>query len=446
MLRLPAMSVVPLLFLLAGVSSQCLTGDDRPSMMNPTSKKSLTTARFIFALDSLKKTALIESRDNVFYSPHSIHQALSLAYFGSRSTTEEALRKALRIPNDLSKVDVQRYYAFENSLKLQLDSQNNGSSDYEYTSANRLWITDKRKVRECMLDFFGDQLEKTDFQTDPDAARVRINDWVSNMTKGHIRDLLSPQNIDEGTDLVLANAVYFKGLWQSRFDPADSKKDLFYSTGSQNSMVTYMQQKGTFNHLISELLGAHILELPYKGEQISMFVLLPPFATARSVNSGDGNGARGDGDGVRQLIERITSLVGARELHDILNDGVPPRDVEVYLPRFEIEKELPLPLLLQALGVGELVVPNGADLRGFLEDGEKPLHLGDAVHRARIEVTEEGTTAAAATALFTFRSGRPLQPAVFNANHPFVYLIYNKPLRSILFCGIYRSPSPPQSN
>lgn len=97
--------------------------------------------------------------------------------------------------------------------------------------------------------------------------------------------------------------------------------------------------------------------------------------------------------------------------------------------------------LLSALGAGELLAPNTADLRGFLADGETTLHLGDAVHRARIEVTEEGTTAAAATALFTFRSSRPIEPAVFKANHPFVYLIYDKTTRAVLFTGIFRVPA-----
>lgn len=436
----PAMSVLPVLLLLSSASAQCMTGNDSPSMMNPGSEKALTDARFGFALESLKKTTQIEARDNIFYSPHSIHQALSLAYFGSRGTTDEALRKALHIPNDLSKIDVQRYYAFENLLKLE--SQAN-ATDYEYNSANRLWISDQKRVRPCMLDIFFDQLEKTDFRTNPAAVCERINGWVSNMTKGHIRDLLPDGSIDENTDLVLANAVYFKGLWQNRFDPANSKKDLFYSSGSQNSMVTFMKRNGTFNHLISEKLGAHILELPYKGEQISMFVLLPPFAFAKSADEGDR--APGDRDGVRQVIDRISTDDGSAELREILDYGVPPREVEVFLPRFEIEKELPLGALLHALGAGELTMAKAADLRGFVEDGEPSPHLGDAVHRARIEVTEEGTTAAAATALFTFRSGRPLQPETFKANHPFVYFIYNKPMRTILFAGVYRAPNTPQS-
>ncbi|XP_017790236.1 PREDICTED: serpin B4-like isoform X2 [Habropoda laboriosa] len=438
----PVTLLLSALLLFTGVSAQCLTGNDNPPTMMSGSKKALIDSKFGFALETFKKTAQLVSRDNVFYSPYSIHEALTLAYFGARGTTEQSLRRALHIPNDLSKVDVQRYYAFEKSIKEHMDAQGNASANYEYKSANRLWITDKANVRECMLDLFSGQLEKTDFHTNPAAVRDRINHWVSNITKGHIRDLLSPDSIGEDTDLVLANAVYFKGLWRSRFDPANSKRDLFYTSGSQHSMVTYMRQKGNFNHLISEVLGAHVLELPYKGNEVSMFVLLPPFATAKMFNDSE---TAGDRDSVRQLVERISTETGSAELRDLLDSGIPPQQVEVILPRFEIEKELPLTALLHEIGAGELLMPNMADLRGFVEGNEKTLHLGDAVHRARIEVTEEGTTAAAATALYSFRSGRPLQPAIFDANHPFIYFIYDKAMRTILFSGIYRTPNSPQN-
>lgn len=436
----PATSVLSLLFLFNTISAQCLTGNDNTLSMSANTKKGLIKARFEFALETLKKMAMIEPRDNIFYSPHSLHEALTLAYFGARGTTEQSLQKALHIPSDLSKVDVQRYYSYENSLEA--DAQRNASTGYEFNSANRLWISNRTKVRECMLNLFGDQLVKTDFVSNPDGVRNGINQWVSNMTKGHINDLLASGSIDYNTDLVLANAVYFKGIWQSRFDVANSKKDLFYTSGSQHSMVTFMKQKGNFNHLISEVLGAHVLELPYKGEEISMLVLLPPFATARS---SDANEQPGERDGIRQLIERISTESGSAELRDLLDSGIPPQQVEVILPRFEIEKDLPLGSLFSAIGVGELMAPNAADLRGFVEDGEPSVHLGDAVHRAKVEVTEEGTTAAAATALYTFRSGRPLQPAVFDANHPFLFFIYNKTTRTVLFTGVYRTPNSAQN-
>lgn len=436
------MPLLLLLSLIGGIAAQCLTSNDSPSMMNPRSKMALENGRFQFAIEALKKAAELQTSDNIFFSPDSVHNAVTLAYFGARGETEASLKKALHIPEGLSKVDVLRYYAFEKSIKQA--RQNNGSANYEYNTANRLWITDTRKLRECMLDLFGDQLTRTDFKTNPSAVREHINNWVSNVTKGHIRDLLPEGSIGEDTDLVLANAVYFKGLWQSRFDPANSKKDIFYASGSHNSATTFMRQKETFNRIVSEELGAHVLELPYKGEEISMFILLPPFVAARSLNDGS-NPIEGDG-GIRNVIQRISTEAGSSELRMLLNDGMPSREVEVSLPRFSLERELPLVELLRSLGAGSLVTVNAADLRGFLADGEKSLHLGDAVHRAKIEVTEEGTTAAAATAIFSFRSSRPSEPAVFNANHPFIYFIYDKPTHSILFCGIYRSPSAPTSS
>ncbi|KAL2718817.1 serine protease inhibitor 88Ea-like isoform X3 [Vespula squamosa] len=435
---------MPLFFLtlIGGIMAQCLTGNDNPIMMNPRSKTMLDEGRYEFAIDALKKTAEIQTSDNIFFSPDSIHSALTLAYFGARGNTEASLKKALHIPDDLSKIDVMRYYAFEKSIKQQ--KEDNGSANYEYKSANRLWVTDARKLRDCMLDLFNDQLVKVDFKSNPMAVRKTINDWVSNTTKGHIRDLLPEDSITEDTDLVLANAVYFKGLWQSRFDTANSKRDIFYTPGSKNSVITFMRQKKTFNHVVSEELGAHILELPYKGQEISMFILLPPFAAARFLNDG-ANRTQGDG-GIRNVLQRISTEAGAAELRILLDDGMPSIQVEVSLPRFQLERELPLVPLLRSLGAGDLVMPDVADLRDFLADGEKSLHLGDAVHRAKIEVTEEGTTAAAATALFSFRSSRPSEPAVFNANHPFIYFIYDKPTHSILFCGIYRTPGVPASS
>ncbi|XP_043283992.1 serine protease inhibitor 88Ea-like [Venturia canescens] len=427
----------------ASSSAQCLTGNDSPALMNPDSKNMMTNARIGFALDALRKASLIEPDDNLFFSPHSIHQAITLAYFGARGTTESSLKKALHIPEELSKVDVQRSYSLEKSLHQQKKEQGTEPTSYEYNSANRLWISQTKKVRECMLDLFSNELEKTDFAADPLAARNRINEWVSNTTKGHIKDLLPVDGVSADTDLVLANAVYFKGLWTSRFDKTNSKRDIFYGTTS--NLVTFMRQKGTFNHIISEQLGAHILQLPYKGDDISMFILLPPFAMSRSLNeSGKQQNSTIDRDGIHQLIERITKTkAGTEELLQNLNDGMPPREVEVSLPRFTIEKELQLAPLLHALGAGDLVTADKADLRGFLADGEGNLHLGDAVHRAKVDVNEEGTTAAAATALFSFRSSRPAEPEVFNANHPFLYIIYDRTNREILFTGVYRTPTTP---
>ncbi|XP_008543098.1 serine protease inhibitor 88Ea isoform X1 [Microplitis demolitor] len=427
------------------IAGQCLTGNDNPAISNQNANKLLINGKLNFTLEALKQAALLESKDNLFFSPHSLHEALVLAYFGARGTTEESLKKALRIPDSLSKVDVQRSYALEKSLKEFAALSGNVSTNYEFKTANRLWISDSKKIRDCMLSLFQDELEKVDFRSNPGEVRNRINGWVSNITKGHIQDLLSPDAIDETTDLVLTNAVYFKGLWGRRFDAANNKKDIFY--GSKNSIVTYMKQKSTFNYMVSEELGAHVIELPYKGDEISMYIFLPPFVTTkarRGFRQVPGETVGINRDGIQQLIERMTSTDrGIEELHEILDRGMLEREVELSLPRFSVEKELPVSSLLRSLGAEELMEPGRADLRGFLENTQDNLHLGDAVHRAKIEVNEEGTTAAGATAIFTFRSSRPTEPAIFNANHPFVYLIYEKPSQSIIFTGIYRTPTSP---
>ncbi|XP_044006548.1 serine protease inhibitor 88Ea-like isoform X2 [Aphidius gifuensis] len=436
-MNIKMLSVLLFISILSTINCQCLTSNDSPTTGDENSKALLTMAELNFALDSLDKVALIEARDNVFYSPHSIHEALVLAYFGARGETEKNLKKALKIPEELSKIDIQRSYALDKSIKQFAKSlQNSSETNYEFTTANRLYISSGKMIRECMLDLFGSQLEKVDFKSNPSEITMMINEWVSNTTKGNIKDLIPSDGIDEATDLVLVNAVYFKGLWQNKFDLADSKRDIFY--GSKNSIVTYMTQKKTFNYMVAEDLGAYVIQMPYKGEDISMFVFLPPFAMARSL--GDNSTSSIERDGIKKLITRMTTNEkGVKELQDILTDGMPQREVEVTFPKFTIEKELPMGTLLDALGAGDLMKANVADLRGFVDDKEG-LHLGDAVHKAKIEINEEGTTAAAATALFSFRSSRPAEPAVFNANHPFVYIIYDKNSQSILFTGIYRTP------
>lgn len=115
--------MLSVLLVLRGISAQCLTGNDSPSVMSAGSKKAIIDSKFRFALETLKKISLFESQDNIIYSPYSIHQAVTLAYFGSRGTTEEALKRALQLPADISKVDVQRYYSFENTLKQQINGQ-----------------------------------------------------------------------------------------------------------------------------------------------------------------------------------------------------------------------------------------------------------------------------------------------------------------------------------
>ncbi|KAL7306079.1 hypothetical protein TKK_0001535 [Trichogramma kaykai] len=426
--------------LVIGCSSQCLTKNDSPATMRQDAAEILSNARFDFALESLKKISEIETQDNIFFSPHSLYEALGLAYSGAHGKTETSLRKALNIPEDFSKLDVQRFYAYEKSLELAREA--NSSDNYEYRVANRLWLSSAKRLRQCVLDFYGEELQREDFRADPEASRKRINDWVSSETRGNIQDLLPPSAIDESTDAVLANAVYFKGLWQSKFLPENTKRDVFYLGQENMTIATFMRQKGSFSHMVSEELGVHILQLPYKGDDVSMYILLPPFVQTQQAAAAARSAGQPKSNGVRQLLHRLSdNQDSAKELRDILDSGMPAREVDLQIPKFSLERELPVKTLLDAMGAESVLDSANSDFGAFVEEGEKPITLGDAVHRAKIEITEEGTTAAAATALFSFRSSRPTEPAFFTANHPFAYFIYDRPSRTVLFAGIFRRPN-----
>lgn len=170
----------------------------------------------------------------------------------------------------------------------------------------------------------------------------------------------------------------------------------------------------------NEKLNCVTLEIPYLGEDgdgISMVVLLPTFVP----------------NAVDDLVKRLTPEL----LQEALEDGM-SREVELHFPKISFEKTYELVPVLTKLGIGNLF-DSSADLSGFFDEGN--VNLDDAVHKAKIEINEEGSTAAAATVLFSFRSSRPLEPAQFFCNHPFLFLIYDHKSKGILFTGVYKGPS-----
>lgn len=271
--------------------------------------------------------------------------------------------------------------------------------------------------RDCINEIFTDELESLDFKNQPEESANVVNKWIESATSGQIKDILSPGDLSEATKAVLANAAYFKGSWASQFDAEDTKEEIFYTPTNQ-TFVPMMNKKGNFNHGTNEILGAHILELPYLGEgtEISYFAFLPPFSMP--------NG-----------MENMLGKLNLKTFESAIND-VSAREVEVKMPKFAFEKTLKLVPLLSQMGIGD-VFESTAKYNAFSDD---QILFDDATHKAKIEVNEEGSTAAAATVLFSFRSARPADPAQFHCNHPFLFIIYDHRAKSILFTGIYRGP------
>ncbi|XP_026764036.1 serine protease inhibitor 88Ea-like [Galleria mellonella] len=402
------------LLIAATVNSQCFYKDDSSKKLDPAARTSLYRGQLEFTLNLFNKINKQVPDDNIFFSPFSVYHALLLAYFSAGGHTEKSLKQSLQIDEHLDKINLMTAYKVDKRSRLT----NNNSESYEFVSANKLFLDNQLEARQCLLDLFGEELEKLNFHENPVMSREYINEWVSRVTKNNIKDLLPIDGITENTKLVLANAAYFKGVWASKFPAERTKKEAFFVSETRQTLVPFMKQKGTFHYMVSDELGAQILELPYKGNDISMYILLPPYSMK---------------EGVTNIIANLTP----ERLAAVVEESYMGREVIVEIPKFTMERNLPLRGILEDLGVGD-VFNATADFSTLTE--QKGILFDDAVHKSKIQLDEEGTVAAAATALFGFRSSRPLEPTRFVANFPFVYLIYERPTNSVLFMGVYRDP------
>nr|ATD87113.1 serpin 6 [Antheraea pernyi] len=402
------------LLLAVTANSQCFYKDDSSKKLNPEARTSLYKGQLGFTLNIFNSINNAVPNDNIFFSPFSIYHSLLLAYFSAGGTTEASLKRSLEIEDNMDKINLMTAYKVDKRSR----TVNNNSDSYEFNSANKLFVANELEVRQCMLNFFGEELESLNFRENPGAARDYINGWVSRITKNHINDLIPPDGISQATKLVLANAAYFKGVWSSKFPVERTKKEIFYVSESHQTFTTFIKQKGTFRYMVSEELGAQVLELPYKGNDISMFILLPPYSMK---------------GGVKNIIANLTP----ERLAAVVEENYMTREVVVEIPKFTIERSLHLREVLENIGAGALFNET-TDFSTLTE--HKGIIFDDAVHKAKIQVDEEGTVAAAATAIFGFRSSRPAEPTRFVANFPFVYVIYERPTNSVLFMGVYRDP------
>lgn len=379
----------------------------------------LIKSRIQFSIDFTKIVLKnSEAGTNVFFSPHSIYQALTLALFISNNQTEKNLKTVLRLSEDIDKLDVLQLFRIESEFEKMRFL--NASVSYELNNANRFFYQLNIPIRDCMKSLFKNELYGIDFKTDVMQSKKFIDDWVSNQTQHQINDLIANIHVSQQTKLILVNAMYFKGLWHSKFSKENTKKEVFFISPSKNTLVPMMKQEGNFNYLISEKLGAHVIELPYKGEDISMFILLPPFY---------------DPNGIKYLLEKMNA--------DMISELVDPtfmseRPVELAVPKFTVEQTLHnLVPILNVMGVGDLF-NKSSDLSALT--GNRDISFDSAIHKTKVSIDEEGTVAAAATAFFSFRSSRPLDPIKFICNHPFIYFIYDRVSQTILFIGLYSYP------
>jgi len=348
---------------------------------------------------------------NVFLSPFSVYSALGMTYAGARGTTADELRDVLYAGDDDD--------AFHENLGALTTDLNGRFEGYQLAIGNRLFgqkgLGWQRDFLDITADDYGAELQEEDFEQKPDRAVNDINAWVSKATRGNIEDLLSPGDVDSGTRLVLANAIWFKGDWESRFEEEDTEDAAF--TLADGSAVTTAMMHGTPEAEYAEFDGGKVLTLSYEGGEVSMFAILPDAA-----------------DGLPALEATLDgeTLVG-------LLDSVDSAEVEVTLPKLELRQKENLNSMLSALGMPTAFSP-GADFSGMLSDEQ--LYLSQAVHEAWVSVDEGGTEAAAATAIVMEKgSADPEEIPSFTADHPFIFGIRDHLTGAILFVGRVSDPT-----
>ena len=255
---------------------------------------------------------------------------------------------------------------------------------------------------------------------DSDGAVEIVNNWVADKTNNKITKLVSADDVDERTRLILVNAIYFKGDWLRKFNITDTKDDDFHISPNESVTVKMMNVTADFFYTEIAELKCQAIELPYVEEKLSMFILLP--------------------DQEATNLSEVEQKLTFRHLADIRNEfQMTMKQLHLWLPKFSLDEKLSLTRMLGEMGMQDLFTMGVADLSGM--DGSDDLYVSNVLHRAVVEVSEEGTEASAATAVVVaFESLRP--PAItFRANHPFIFLIQDKATKSILFLGRLANPS-----
>ncbi|KAG8442446.1 hypothetical protein GDO86_011290 [Hymenochirus boettgeri] len=298
---------------------------------------------------------------------------------------------------------------------------NKGSSAYAMNLANRLFGEDLHFLQDFLSSVqkqYSADLGIVDFVSALEDARNEINTWVAKQTKGKIPEVLSEGSIDCTTKLVLINAIYFKGDWANKFNTEQTMEMPFQLNKNEQMPVKMMYQKEKFPFNYIPEINCRILELPYVEQELSMIIILP--------ESIDDNTT-----GLQQLENELS----LEKLHE-WTDNMMPTDVHVHLPKFKIEDSYKLKSHLAGMGMLDIFDAGRADLSGM--SGSNNLFLSEVIHKSFVEVNEEGTEAAAASAGIAMMC--LLREEEFNADHPFLFFIRHNATKNILFYGRYSSP------
>lgn len=395
------------------VVSSCPAVAAKPGAVSAADQAEVTKGNNAFALDLYGH--LREQKGNLFFSPESISTAFAMADGGARGQTAAEMARVFHftLPAD-------QLHPAMGALLADMNAPHPG---YDLHVADALWAQQDARFLPSYLSLmqsdYGADFHRVDFKTQPEAVREAINRWVEQQTNNRIQNLIGPGVLTPMTRLVLTNAIYFKGTWRNPFEKGATQDGEFHLSAAQTATAPLMHRIGAYHYYDGGAFQE--LELPYEGDDLAMVVLLPKQT-----------------DGLPALEQRFTAAAAQQWIDEL----APAHKVILTLPRFTMTQQFELSGTLSAMGMPQAFTP-AADFSGMT--GKPEFSISAAIHKAFIDVNEEGTEAAAATSTVMVATAmlRPAQeppPIIFRADHPFLFMIRDTKTGGILFMGRVEDP------
>jgi len=359
-----------------------------------------------FALELYSELSKRE-KGNIFYSPYSIFSVFAMTFEGANGQTAEEIKSVFHFPE---------YHTLRPNFARIYNDINEASDAYELRTGNALWVQQSYLLLENYTSkverYYGGKAANLDFANETEKSRQTINNFIEEQTDNKIEELIPQRMLNPVTRLVLTNAIYFKGTWKWEFDPKNTREMEFYVTPTNAVKVPMMYMKpgkARFNY--TDLGDLQILELPYKGDKISMLIILP------------------------NNISEVEHSLTLGKLEEWKNQMRETKFSAIYLPKFEFSTKYFMKDTLSAMGMST-VFSDEADF-SRMTGKKSDLFINLVIHQAYVKVDEEGTEAAAATAVGVVEG----VPDIFKADHPFIFIIQQKDTGNILFLGRVMDPT-----
>ena len=360
---------------------------------------------------------------NMFLSPYSVSAALMLTMLGCSGESEAQLRRGLCL-NNLSSENVHEEYR-----KIHFSLLQKSGDDVTLSVANRAYLalgfTLLESYKSDSLKYYGSETELLDFVGDTEGSRQRINAWIEQQTNNKITDLIPCGALDPPPPVVvvLTNAIYFKGEWARQFEALNTQKREFHLTTSTYEMIDMMHIQGE-EWLIgtSDKWDCKMLQLPYKGQRFSMMVILP--------NKIEG-------------LKKVETNLSIDMVTEMRSQMYGNKVGLVVLPKFKMESSFELGKALPQMGITDIFSPKKANFDRMIEDKPDVIAVSKVIHKAFVEVNEEGTEATAVTTtVVDIPRSNCLRPRMdFIVDHPFLFLIQDNKSGTILFIGRFTQPT-----